>query len=146
VSTASTEASLGPHNARYDVTTNALVTVDLGPLGTIQLQSPLPLGLGATVTIEEIPNDLVAVDSSATLEALASDVEGYLQFFSGPDETISFVAGALVEEAVRRTVAALLVLLAVGVAGYFVLGAARRRELAAAASRHTWGITAVVVV
>ena len=146
VSTASIEASLGPHNARYDVTTNAVVTVDLGPLGTVQLQSPLPLGLGATVTIEEIPNDLVAVDSSATLEALATDVERYLQFFAGPDETVSFVAGALIEEAVRRTVAAILVLVAVGLLGYFVLGPVRRRELGAAATRHTWALTAVVVV
>ena len=146
VSTASIEASLGPHNARYDVTTNAVVTVDLGPLGTVQLQSPLPLGLGATVTIEEIPNDLVAVDSSATLEALATDVERYLQFFAGPDETVSFVADALIEEAVRRTVASILVLVAVGLLGYFVLGPARRRELGASATRHTWALTAVVVV
>lgn len=146
VTTASTEASLGPHNARYEVTTNAILTVDLGPLGTVQLQSPLPLGLGATVTIEEIPNDLVAVDSSATLDALATDVEGYLQFFAGPGETVSFVAGALVEEAIRRTVAAILVVVAVGVLGYFVLGAPRRRELGAAATRHTWGVTAAVLV
>ncbi|MEP7763684.1 metallophosphoesterase [Sanguibacter sp. 25GB23B1] len=146
VTTASTEASLGPHNARYEVTTNAILTVDLGPLGTVQLQSPLPLGLGATVTIEEIPNDLVAVDSASTLDALATDVEGYLQFFAGPDETVSFVAGALVEEAVRRTVAALLVLVAVGVLGYLVLGGPRRRELGAVATRHTWGLTAAVLV
>lgn len=146
VTTASTEASLGPHNARYEVTTNAILTVDLGPLGTVQLQSPLPLGLGATVTIEEIPNDLVAVDSSATLDALATDVEGYLQFFAGPGETVSFVAGALVEEAIRRTVAAILVVVAVGVLGYFVLGGPRRRELGAAATRHTWGVTAAVLV
>ncbi|PFG32770.1 metallophosphoesterase family protein [Sanguibacter antarcticus] len=146
ITTSSIDASLGPHNARYEVTTNAVVTVDLGPLGTVQIESPVPLGIGVTVTIEEIPNDLVAVDSSATLEALSTDVEGYLQFFAGPDETISFVARALLEEAIRRTVAAILVVVAVGVLGYLVLGSARRRELGAAATRHTWGMTAVVVV
>ena len=42
VTTASVESSLGPHEARYDVTTDDTVTIDLGPLGTLQIDSPLP--------------------------------------------------------------------------------------------------------
>ena len=37
VTTASVESSLGPHEARYDVTTDDTVTIDLGPLGTLQI-------------------------------------------------------------------------------------------------------------
>lgn len=129
ITTASTEASLGPHNARYDVTTSSLVTVDLGPLGTVQLESPLPLMLGVRVTIEEIPADLTAVDSATTLNALAGDVDGYLQFFSGPDATISYVTRTLLTDAAWRAGAALAALLVVGCAAYLALGATRRREL-----------------
>lgn len=129
ITTASTEASLGPHNARYEVTTSSLVTVDLGPLGTVQLESPLPLMLGVRVTIEEIPADLTAVDSATTLNALAGDVDGYLQFFSGPDATISYVTRALLTDAAWRAAGALAAILVVGCAGYLALGATRRREL-----------------
>jgi len=146
VAGARTEASLGPHNATYEVTMNAIATVDLGPLGTVQLRSPAPGPLGVRVTIEEIPDDLQFVDSSTTLDALASDVEGYLQFFGGPQETVAFVVGALVQDAIRRTVAALLVVLVVAVVGYFVLGPGRRRELSRPLARRTWELTTVVVV
>ncbi|MBI9114394.1 metallophosphoesterase family protein [Sanguibacter suaedae] len=146
VAGARTEASLGPHNATYEVTMNAIATVDLGPLGTVQLRSPAPGPLGVRVTIEEIPDDLQFVDSSTTLDALASDVEGYLQFFGGPQETVAFVVGALVQDAIRRTVAALLVVLVVAVAGYFVLGPGRRLELSRPLARRTWELTTVAVV
>lgn len=129
LTTASTEASLGPHNARYEVTTSSLVTVDLGPLGTVQLESPLPLMLGVRVTIEEIPADLTAVDSATTLNALAGDVDGYLQFFSGPDATISYVTRSLLTDAAWRAGGALAVLLVVCCGTYLALGPARRREL-----------------
>jgi len=35
VTTATAELSLGPHLARYDVTTDDTITIDLGPLGTL---------------------------------------------------------------------------------------------------------------
>ena len=37
VTTATARGSLGPHEARFDVTTDSTVTVDLGPLGTLEL-------------------------------------------------------------------------------------------------------------
>lgn len=146
VTTASVQASLGPHNASYEVTTNSIITVDLGPLGTVQLESPLPLDLGATVRIEEIPNDLTSVNSATTLDALAADVQSYLQFFSGPEATVSYIAKALLQDAGRRAGIALGVVLLVGAVGYLALGAARRRELGEPLARGTWAITAVVVV
>ena len=146
ITSASVQASLGPHNARYEVTTTSVITVDLGPLGTVQLESPLPADLGVTVRIEEIPNDLTSVDSATTLDALASDVQGYLQFFSGPAETISYISKALIQDAARRTAIALGVVVLAGAGTYLVLGAARRRELGEVLARSTWAITAGVVV
>lgn len=146
LTTASTEASLGPHNARYEVTTSSLITVDLGPLGTVQLESPLPLMLGVRVTIEEIPADLTAVDSATTLNALAGDVDGYLQFFSGPDATISYVARELLTDAAWRAAGALGALLVVGGAGYLALGATRRRELGEPLARSTVLVASGVAV
>ncbi|MBM7820468.1 hypothetical protein JOE63_002945 [Cellulosimicrobium cellulans] len=146
VTTATAERSLGPHEALYEVTTNGLVTVDLGPLGTIQIDSPLPLGLGADVTVEEIPADLTAVGQADTLEGLSQDLEDYLRFFGGPQETIGSVARALVVDALRRTGFAILVVAAVGAGLYLLLGPPRRRELTARVAPRTYEITAGVVL
>ncbi|GED11832.1 metallophosphoesterase family protein [Cellulosimicrobium cellulans] len=146
VTTATAERSLGPHEALYEVTTNGLVTVDLGPLGTIQIDSPLPLGLGADVTVEEIPADLTAVGQADTLEGLSQDLEDYLRFFGGPQETIGSVARALVVDALRRTGFAILVVAAVGAGLYLLLGPPRRRELTERVAPRTYEITAGVVL
>src|SRR5690606_36392563 len=84
VGTASAEATLGPHLARYEVTLDGDVTVDLGPLGTLVIDSPLPLALGARVVVQEIPNELTSLEPAETLEALGGDLRGYVQFFSAP--------------------------------------------------------------
>src|SRR5450756_2701847 len=39
VCTASAEAPLGPHEARYDITLTGVVVVDFGPLGTLRAVS-----------------------------------------------------------------------------------------------------------
>jgi predicted MPP superfamily phosphohydrolase len=146
VTTATAERSLGPHEALYEVTTNGLVTVDLGPLGTLQIDSPLPINLGADVTVQEIPADLTAVGQADTLEGLSQDLEDYLRFFGGPQETIGSVARALVVDALRRTGFAVLVVAAAGGGLYLLLGTARRRELAARVAPRTYEITASVVL
>src|SRR5690606_10696835 len=146
VTTATAERSLGPHEARYEVTTNDLVTVDLGPLGTIQIRSPLPLGLGVDVTVEEIPADLTAVGQADTLEGLTQDLEDYLRFFGGPQETISSVTRALVADALRRTGFAIVVVALAGGGLYLLLGASRRRELSERVAPRTYEITASVVL
>ena len=142
VTTATAESSFGPHEARYDVTTDATVTVDLGPLGTLQIDSPLPLGLGARVTVEEIPADVDALHGVDTLQALTGDLSSYLQFFTGPQATIEDAARALVANALWRTLAALVVLVAVWTAGWWLLGAARRAELGARLAPHAAQLTA----
>ncbi|MCG7288369.1 metallophosphatase family protein [Cellulomonas sp. ACRRI] len=142
VTTATAESSLGPHEARYDVTTDATVTIDLGPFGTLQIDSPLPLGLGARVTVEEIPADVDALHGIDTLQALTGDLNSYLQFFTGPQATIEDAARALVVDALWRTLAALVVLVAAWTAGWWLLGPARREELAGWLAPRTAQLTA----
>lgn len=136
VTTASAELNFGPHLARYDVTTDSTVTIDLGPLGTLEIDSPLPLSLGARVTVQEIPADVVSVDRASTLEALAGDLQSYLQFFSGPDATARDATRALLADAAWRTLLALGVLAGVWFGGRWLLGPRRRGELAARTAPH----------
>ncbi|MFC8597608.1 metallophosphoesterase family protein [Isoptericola sp. NPDC057191] len=146
VTTAQVNLSLGPHEAVYAVDTDGLVVADLGPLGTLEIDSPLPLGLGLDVVVKEIPADLSAVSQAGTLDKLAGDLQNYLQFFSSPQETASTVARALLWDAGRRAVAAMLVVAAVGAGARLLLGAARRRELSDRLAPRTWEITAGVAV
>lgn len=136
VTTATADLSLGPHEARYDVTTDGTVTLDLGPLGTLEIDSPVPLGLGARVTVQEIPSGVTAVDPATTLTALSSDLQGYLQFFAGPQATLQDAVRALVTDALWRTVGALAVVAVLVLLGRLLLGHARRDELAAALAPH----------
>lgn len=129
ISTASVESSLGPHEARYDVTTDDTVTVDLGPLGTLQIDSPLPLTLGVRVVVQEIPASVTELDQARTLQALSGDLQSYLQFFSGPQATVQDVARALAVQALERTGLALAVLVGGWFLARFLLGGARRAEL-----------------
>ncbi len=146
VTTATTENSLGPHEARYEVSTDGVVIVDLGPLGTLRIDSPLPLDLGVDVTVQEIPADFIAVGQADSLAGLEQDLEDYLRFFGGPQETIGAVARALVLDALRRTGFAILVVGAAGAGMYLLLGGSRRRELSRAVAPRTYEITASVVL
>jgi hypothetical protein len=136
VTTASAESSLGPHEARYEVTTDSEVTIDLGPFGTLVIDSPLPLTLGARVTVEEIPAEIDALHDVDTLQALSGDLQGYLQFFTGPQATIQDAAWALVRDALVRTGVLLAVLVLLGWAARALLGPVRRREILAAVHAH----------
>ncbi|ACZ31245.1 metallophosphoesterase [Xylanimonas cellulosilytica DSM 15894] len=145
VLTASADLSLGPHEARYEITTSGEVAADLGPLGTLRVDSPAG-PLGVDVTIREIPADLAQIDRSTTLEDLSVDLQSYLQFFASPDVTIREVTSALVVDAVRRTAVALVVLAVAGAGLWFLVGAVRRRELAARVAPRTWEVAAGVAV
>ncbi|WP_456789060.1 metallophosphoesterase family protein [Cellulomonas sp. P5_C5] len=129
ITTASVESSLGPHEARYDVTTDDTVTIDLGPLGTLEIDSPLPLTLGVRVTVQEIPASVTELNQARTLAALSGDLQSYLQFFSGPQATIQDVARALGADALGRSALALAVLVGGWYLGRLLVGAARRAEL-----------------
>lgn len=146
VTTATADLSLGPHEARYDVTTDSLVTVDLGPLGTLELDSPLPLTLGVHVTVEEIPDSFTAVDAATTLQALSGDLQGYLQFFAGPQATVHDATQALLTDAARRTIGAFALLAAVWWGGRWLMGQSRREELAGRLAPHARQVTGGVLV
>lgn len=136
VTTASVEASLGPHEARYDVTTDDTVTIDLGPVGTLQIDSPLPLTLGLRVTVQEIPAAVTELDEATTLQALSGDLRSYLAFFSAPQAAVEDVARALVLDALGRSAVTFALLVAGWWAGRWVLGRSRRTELASAVAPH----------
>ncbi|MFC8797414.1 metallophosphoesterase [Promicromonospora sp. NPDC057138] len=145
VTTAKADLSLGPHEATYAVTADDSLVADLGPLGTVVTDSPLPLTLGVRITVHEIPADLSAVDA-ASFDALAGDLDGYLQFFDSPEQTVRTVTWALVWDAVRGTGAAVLLVVAAGFGVRALLGPARRRDLARALAARTWEITGAVLV
>ncbi|GAA1868058.1 metallophosphoesterase [Myceligenerans crystallogenes] len=147
--TARAELSLGPHQALYEVTGDPHLVIDLGPLGRIVADTPLPLGLGVSITVHEIPADLTAVDAPRTLDALSRDLDSYLQFFDSPEQTVATAAQALVQDAAVRTVVAFGVVVCLFLAVRAVLGARRRGELAALLAPRTWQLTgaaALVVV
>lgn len=135
--TARADLTLGPHEALYEVTVDGIVTIDLGPVGTIEVDSPAPLGLGVRATLKEIPADLEAVGSRTSLEALDDDLAAYLQFFTGPQATIHHVTEALVADAARRAlVCAGLSVAGLGALG-LLLGRTRRTELLRRFAPHT---------
>lgn len=137
VTTASARESFGPHVAQYAVTTDGEVSVDLGPLGAVVLDSPLPVRLGVHVVVEEIPREVSEVAPvGTTLSRLSGDLDRYVQFFTAPDATVDDVRDALVADALRRTLVAWGVGLAVVVVVHLLLGRRRREELATAATQH----------
>ncbi|MCC2320096.1 metallophosphoesterase family protein [Cellulomonas xiejunii] len=129
VTTASVQASLGPHVTRYDVTTDSTVTIDFGPLGTLQIDSPLPATLGIRATVQEIPASVTELGQARTLQALSEDLNAYVSFFSGPAAAVQDVANALVADALLRSAVAFLVLLAAWLLLRWLLGPDRRHEL-----------------
>ncbi len=122
VITAQATANFGPHDAHYAVTIDSSITLDAGPLGSLVIDSPLPVGLGVHAAIGEIPDSLTSVDSKATLAALGQDLEGYVQFFAAPSETISLVAKLLIADAIKRALIVATALVAAGFALRYVLG------------------------
>ena len=101
VLTAATDSSLGPHAAHYAVTPQHEIVVDLGPLGAVLLDSPLPWPLGVDVTVQEIPMELTAVQPSP-VTGLAGDLAAYAQLVSHPEAAVAEAAGALVRDALGR--------------------------------------------
>jgi predicted phosphodiesterase len=136
VATATADANLGPHEARYEITLDHQVTVDFGPLGTLVIDAPLPLALGVRVEVKEIPREIAAVDAASTLDALGADLEGYVQFFTAPEATIEVVVRALVLDAARRTALAAVAIVVTTAGLRALLGSRRRAELTAALRPH----------
>lgn len=134
VLTAHATSPLGPHTATYEVTTDGQGTLDLGPLGTVVVDSPVPV-LGARVVVGEIPAELTALDQDETLSALSADLERYVQLFSAPRVTLEAAVRALAVDAARRAAGTAVVLVLAGWALRRLLGPVRRAEVAAVARR-----------
>ncbi|ACQ79971.1 metallophosphoesterase [Beutenbergia cavernae DSM 12333] len=133
VATATATGSLGPHEAQYSVTARHDIVIDLGPLGSVVLDSPAPWPVGARVDVGEIPSSLTDVRSP--LDQLGGDVTGYAQFFSHPQVAIEAAAWAVVADAVRRTVLLWSVLLVAIAAARLASRGLLRREIVAAMRR-----------
>ena len=101
VPAATVDGSLGPHNARYSALLRPYVWIDLGPVGSIYLDSPFPLGV--EVRVQEIPAGLSA-GGQDPVQALGADLEGYVQFFAEPGLAVEEALGALARDALRRVV------------------------------------------
>ncbi|TNC17036.1 metallophosphoesterase [Georgenia sp. 311] len=134
VLTASADSSLGPHAAHWEITTQDEVALDLGPLGSVHLDSPLPWPLGVEVVVQEIPAELAAVPANP-VTGLAGDLSAYAQVVSHPNAVVADAAHALVRDAVGRTVLAWTVLLVVIAGGRLASGGLLRKDLAIAARR-----------
>ncbi len=146
ITTASAQGSLGPHTARYEVTVDGDVTVDLGPLGTLVIDSPLPLALGARVVVQEIPEDVTSIDAATSLDSFAGALEDYVAFFTGPEATVELATRALVLDAARRSALAALLLTAVGVSLRLLVGRERRAELADRVRPHRAAVAGAMTV
>ncbi|HLR27563.1 MAG TPA: metallophosphoesterase, partial [Ruania sp.] len=102
VLTADYSGSLGPNEAEYSVRLNDEIRIDLGPIGALILDSPLPLHLGVNVQVGEIPVEL-ATPESDPIEGLKADLTSYTQFFSDPQPAIREAANGLISDALARS-------------------------------------------
>ena len=93
--------SLGPHEADYSVRLNDEIRVDMGPLGALIVDSPLPLRVGVNVQVKEIPVGLAAPGANP-IAGLTSDLQGYTQFFANPEPAIREAADGLITDALGR--------------------------------------------
>ena len=101
--TATASSPVGPHEAQWSTTLDSTLSLDMGPLGQVSLDSPAGI-LGVRVELEEVPGeaDPAAVSESALGEALSSDGAAYLSLVTHPELTIERGLRALVDDALRR--------------------------------------------
>ncbi|HLS64101.1 MAG TPA: metallophosphoesterase [Ruania sp.] len=104
VLTASADSSLGPHAAHFAVSTDHEIAIDLGPLGGVLIDSPLPWPLGVDVEVQEIPIELSGAVPASPVTGLAGDLSAYAQVFSHPEAAVADASAALVRDALGRTV------------------------------------------
>ncbi|WP_123919304.1 metallophosphoesterase [Georgenia muralis] len=142
VSTASTRASLGPHEADYQVTLDRQATVELGPLGAVVADSPLPWPLGIKVVVREIPLQLGTTGSPMT--GLLADLQAYAQLFSHPEAAVAAATRGLVADALGRTAVVWSVALVLIAAGRLASQGLLRDHVRAALARP--GVTPLGVV
>ena len=151
------DLSFGPHEASYQITADSRLTVDFGPLGKLLVPADdyLPLGLGLTVDIGQIPVSGADEDDSHTgaserrsdsnspdgsdgasdgseqgagggaVDALGGDIASYASLFSAPQAQVNEVVDGLTTEILARWALAVCLISGVVVALAFILGPVR---------------------
>lgn len=125
--TASADGAVGPHEARLSTTVDHQVVIDLGPLGSVILDSPAPWPLGVHVDVGEIPATLTEIDDP--LASLGGDVAAYAQFFSDPASSVRTSLLALGADVARRTFLAWSIAVVLLAAGRLAAGGLLRDEV-----------------
>jgi hypothetical protein len=133
VTTASTHSSLGPHEADYQVTLDRQISLQMGPLGAVIIDSTLPWPLGAEVVVREIPTDLET--SGSPLPGLLADLQAYGQLFGQPEAAVADAVRGLVTDALGRTAVAWSLMLVLLAAGRLASRGRLRDELRSALTR-----------
>ena len=136
VATATTSSPVGPHEAQWSTTLDSTLSLDMGPLGQVSLDSPAGI-LGVRVELEEVPGeaDPAAVSESALGEALSSDGAAYLSLVTHPELTIERGLRALVDDALRRAGLLESIMLCLVAAGRLATGGRLRDAVRAGLSR-----------
>ncbi|SMY02434.1 metallophosphoesterase family protein [Brevibacterium antiquum] len=144
------DLSFGPHEARYQITADSRLTVDFGPLGKLLVPAGeyLPLGLGLTVDIGQIPvsgdkedashagaserrSDRDLADGSdqdfggGAVDALGADIASYASLFSAPQAQVDEIVDGLTTEILARWALAVCLISGVVVSMAFILGPVR---------------------
>lgn len=106
------ESGIGPHDAEIDLTLDSSVTFDLGPIGSIIKPLDGTQGVGAHITVGEVPMRQGGVDAEEYARALAnfeSDIAGMKSDVAGQGIRYGLYGG-------------------VGALGLYTLTGRRRRE------------------
>lgn len=133
VSTAATHSSLGPHEAQYEVTLDREITVGLGPIGALVIDSPLPWPLGVRVQVAEIPSNLEIAGGATS--GLLTDLQAYGQLFGQPEAAVADAVRGLVTDALGRTAVLWSVMLVTIAAGRLASRGRLRDEVRVALAR-----------
>lgn len=110
-----TETNFGPHDASVELTMDDAATFDLGPVGTIIVPMEDSMGLGARITIGEVP----------TQGAHTDKIEEYARSLANIEDDLSSMRSDLAHEALKNSLLA-----GSGLVGlYLTVGSRRRQEL-----------------
>jgi hypothetical protein len=99
--TANVTTTIGPHRAEVAVTVDSDITVDLGPAGTVVLDSPLPARIGVRAVVKELPSNAGLTDSTMAAGLLA-DADAYTRMIAYPDAVFAEPVRALTDNALAR--------------------------------------------
>ena len=136
VVTATASSPVGPHQAQWSTTLDSTVSLDLGPLGQVALDSPAGI-LGVRVVLGEVAGQAEPVVGSqdALGEALSSDGAAYISLITHPELTIERGLRALADDALRRAGLLESIVLCLVAAGRLATGG-RLRDAVRAALAH----------